>query len=220
MLQTAGLQLRRAVRGRKDLGVCLIDIGGGTTDIAVWTQGAIRHTSVIPSPAIRSPTTSPWRCARRPARPRTSSASTVRAVATGRSAGNIEVAGGRRPPEPKLSRRRWPTSSSPGRGTVRAIQNELRHGFEEVLSSGIVLTGAPGDARDDRTGRGNLPHAGTLGSPSTGSLADVVQSPRFPPLSACCSEAQTQRKRARRSRKTGRQGCPSKGMKSWFVKNF
>jgi cell division protein FtsA len=32
----------------KDLGVCLIDIGGGTTDIAVWTQGAIRHTSVIP----------------------------------------------------------------------------------------------------------------------------------------------------------------------------
>ncbi len=32
----------------KDLGVCLVDIGGGTTDIAVWTQGAIRHTSVIP----------------------------------------------------------------------------------------------------------------------------------------------------------------------------
>ena len=32
----------------KDLGVCLIDIGGGTTDLAVWTQGAIRHTSVIP----------------------------------------------------------------------------------------------------------------------------------------------------------------------------
>jgi cell division protein FtsA len=32
----------------KDLGICLIDIGGGTTDLAVWTQGAIRHTSVIP----------------------------------------------------------------------------------------------------------------------------------------------------------------------------
>jgi len=32
----------------KDLGVCLIDIGGGTTDIAVWAQGAIRHTAVIP----------------------------------------------------------------------------------------------------------------------------------------------------------------------------
>ena len=32
----------------KDLGVCLIDIGGGTTDIAVFVEGAIRHTTVIP----------------------------------------------------------------------------------------------------------------------------------------------------------------------------
>jgi cell division protein FtsA len=32
----------------KDLGVCMVDIGGGTTDIAVFTNGAIRHTAVIP----------------------------------------------------------------------------------------------------------------------------------------------------------------------------
>ena len=32
----------------KDLGVCLLDIGGGTTDIAIFTHGAIRHTAVIP----------------------------------------------------------------------------------------------------------------------------------------------------------------------------
>jgi cell division protein FtsA len=32
----------------KQLGVCLIDIGGGTTDIAVFADGAIRHTAVIP----------------------------------------------------------------------------------------------------------------------------------------------------------------------------
>ena len=32
----------------KDLGVCLVDIGGGTTDIVVFTHGAIRHTKVIP----------------------------------------------------------------------------------------------------------------------------------------------------------------------------
>jgi cell division protein FtsA len=32
----------------KELGICLIDIGGGTTDIAVFTEGAIRHTSVVP----------------------------------------------------------------------------------------------------------------------------------------------------------------------------
>ena len=32
----------------KDLGVALVDIGGGTTDIAIFTDGAIRHTAVIP----------------------------------------------------------------------------------------------------------------------------------------------------------------------------
>lgn len=32
----------------RDLGVCLVDIGGGTTDMAVYTGGAIRHTTVIP----------------------------------------------------------------------------------------------------------------------------------------------------------------------------
>lgn len=32
----------------KELGVCLVDIGAGTTDIAVFTAGAIRHTAVIP----------------------------------------------------------------------------------------------------------------------------------------------------------------------------
>src|SRR4029077_5257494 len=32
----------------RDLGVCLVDVGGGTTDIAVFTDGAIKHTSVIP----------------------------------------------------------------------------------------------------------------------------------------------------------------------------
>ena len=32
----------------KDLGICLVDMGGGTTDIAVFTGGAIRHTAVIP----------------------------------------------------------------------------------------------------------------------------------------------------------------------------
>ena len=32
----------------KELGVCLCDIGGGTTDIAVFVHGAIHHSAVIP----------------------------------------------------------------------------------------------------------------------------------------------------------------------------
>ncbi len=52
----------------KELGVCLVDIGGGTTDIAIFTDGAIRHTAVIPiagdqvtndiAVALRTPTQS------------------------------------------------------------------------------------------------------------------------------------------------------------------
>src|SRR5581483_2206615 len=52
----------------KQLGVCLIDIGGGTTDIAVFADGAIKHTAVIPiagdqvsndiAVALRTPTQS------------------------------------------------------------------------------------------------------------------------------------------------------------------
>ena len=33
----------------KSLGVCLVDIGGGTTDIAIFTDGDIKHTAVIPA---------------------------------------------------------------------------------------------------------------------------------------------------------------------------
>src|SRR3972149_5809193 len=33
---------------KKEVGVCLVDIGGGTTDVAIFREGAIRHTAVIP----------------------------------------------------------------------------------------------------------------------------------------------------------------------------
>ena len=48
MLQPLASALAVLNDDEKDLGVCLIDIGGGTTDIAVFTDGAIRHTAVIP----------------------------------------------------------------------------------------------------------------------------------------------------------------------------
>ncbi len=52
----------------KELGVCMIDIGGGTTDLVIYTEGAVRHTAVIPiagdqvtndiAMALRTPTQS------------------------------------------------------------------------------------------------------------------------------------------------------------------
>ncbi len=54
------------LQDEKELGVCLVDIGAGTTDISIYTHNAIRHTSVIPiagdqvtndiAVAIRTPT--------------------------------------------------------------------------------------------------------------------------------------------------------------------
>jgi len=48
ILQPLASSLAVLSEDEKELGVCLVDIGGGTTDIAVFTNGAIRHSAVIP----------------------------------------------------------------------------------------------------------------------------------------------------------------------------
>jgi cell division protein FtsA len=48
VLQPLASAMAVLTEDEKELGVCLVDIGGGTTDIAVFTNGAIRHTAVIP----------------------------------------------------------------------------------------------------------------------------------------------------------------------------
>ena len=56
-----------------DLGVCLIDIGGGTTDLAVFAEGSIKHTSVLGLGGYaHQRTTSRWVCGR-PSRRRSAS---------------------------------------------------------------------------------------------------------------------------------------------------
>src|SRR5271170_4578711 len=48
ILQPLASSLAVLTDDEKELGVCLVDIGGGTTDIAVFREGAIRHTAVVP----------------------------------------------------------------------------------------------------------------------------------------------------------------------------
>ncbi|NBV02045.1 MAG: cell division protein FtsA, partial [Burkholderiaceae bacterium] len=48
ILQPLASSLAVLTEDEKELGVALIDIGGGTTDIAIYCQGSIRHTAVIP----------------------------------------------------------------------------------------------------------------------------------------------------------------------------
>lgn len=132
----------------KELGVCMVDIGGGTTDIAVFTEGSIRHTAVIPiagdqvtndiAMALRTPT---------------ENANDIKikyACALTQLAGpdeSIKVASvGDRPPR-QLSRQALAEVVEPRYDELFSlVQAELRRsGYEDMIAAGIVLTG--GSAR-------------------------------------------------------------------------
>ena len=148
----------------KELGVCLMDIGGGTTDIAVFANGAIRHTAVIPiagdqvtndiAMTLRTPTKEAEELKLR-------HGCALRQLADPKDI--IEVPGvGERAPR-KLSRQTLAEVIEPRiEELYTLVQAELRRsGFEELLSSGIVLTGGTALlAGHDRARRGSLPPAG------------------------------------------------------------
>ncbi|MEJ2452554.1 MAG: cell division protein FtsA [Candidatus Thiodiazotropha sp.] len=128
----------------KELGVCLVDIGGGTTDIAVFTGGAIRHTAVIPiagdqvtndiAVALRTPTQHAEEI-------KIKYACALTQLAT--SDETIEVPSiGERPPR-RLSRQTLAEVVEPRyEELMTLIQAELRRsGFEDVIAGGVVLTG-------------------------------------------------------------------------------
>ena len=128
----------------KELGVCLVDIGGGTTDIAVFTEGAIRHTAVIPiagdqvtndiAVALRTPTQYAeeiklkYACALKqlPSIDET-----------------IEVPSVGERPARRLARQTLAEVVEPRYEELFSlIQAELRRsGFEDLCAAGIVLTG-------------------------------------------------------------------------------
>lgn len=128
----------------KELGVCLADIGGGTTDIAVFTDGAIRHTAVIPiagsqvtndiAMAFRTPTPHAeeikikYGCALAKL---TAENETVKVPTVGDRA------------DRDLSRQALVEVIEPRYEELfMLVQAELRRsGFEELIAAGIVLTG-------------------------------------------------------------------------------
>ncbi|NOR80663.1 MAG: cell division protein FtsA [Methyloprofundus sp.] len=128
----------------KELGVCLIDIGGGTTDIAVFSHGAIKHTAVIPiagdqvtndvAVALRTPTQSAEHIKR------------IYACALTQLADAdvmIEVSSiGDRPPR-KISQQNLAEIIEPRyEELMLLVQAELRRsGYEGLIAAGIILTG-------------------------------------------------------------------------------
>ncbi len=128
----------------KELGVCLIDIGGGTTDIAVFSDGAIQHTAVIPiagdqvtndiAVALRTPTQNAEQIKREHACALTQLANVE---------DSIEVPSiGDRPPR-KISKQNLAEIIEPRyEELMLLVQAEIRRsGFEDLIAAGIVLTG-------------------------------------------------------------------------------
>jgi cell division protein FtsA len=128
----------------KELGVCLVDIGGGTTDMAIFAEGAIRHTAVIPiagdqvtndiAVALRTPTQHAEEI-------KVKYACALRQLAT--SEETIEVPSvGDRPPR-RLARQTLAEVVEPRYEELfTLVRDELRRsGFEELIAAGIVVTG-------------------------------------------------------------------------------
>ena len=226
ILQPLASALAVLSEDEKDLGVCLVDIGGGTSDIAVFTQGAIRHTAVIPiagdqitndiAMALRTPTKEAEEIKRR-------YGCALRELAEPQEM--VEVPGVGERGSKKMSRQTLAEVIEPRVEELYSlVQAELRRsGFEELLSSGVVITGGSAAMQGMvELGEEVFHMPVRLGLPSyTGGLSEVIRNPRYSTgvglLMAGLSQYQRQQIEKMQSGSlkqiVGR-------MKKWFETNF
>lgn len=182
ILEQLASSLSVLTEDEKELGVCLVDIGGGTTDIAVFTDGSIRHTAVIPiagdqvtndiAVALRTPTQYAeqikiqYGCA---------------LMQLANPDETIEVPSvGDRPPR-RLVRQTLAEVVEPRYEELfTLIQAELRRsGFEDLIAAGIVMTGGSSKMEGVIDLAEEIFHVPVrLGVPQhIGGLVDVVRNP-------------------------------------------
>src|SRR3990167_5948881 len=168
----------------KELGVCLVDIGGGTTDIAIFTEGSIRHTSIIPiagdhvtndvAVALRTPTQYAEEIKIRYA------CALAKLAGAGQTIKVPSV--GDRPPR-DLSRQSLAEVVEPRYDELfTLIQAELRRsGYEDLIPAGIVLTGGTAKMEGAVELAEEIFHMPVrLGVPQgVKGLADVVRNPIY-----------------------------------------
>ncbi len=210
----------------KELGVALVDIGAGTTDVAIFTGGAIRHTAVIPiagdlitsdiAMALRTPTKDAEDI-------KVESGCAKQLLANPEM--QVEVPGlGDRGPR-MLSRQALAGVIEPRVEEIFSLVLQVirESGFEEVLSSGIVLTGGsaimPGmvELGEDiflKPVRRGLPQY-------SGALADMVAQPRAATVMGLLEEARLARLRGFKvAQNNGSVQTALGRIKDWLVGNF
>ena len=209
----------------KDLGVCLVDIGGGTTDIAIFTHGAIRHTAVIPiagdqitndiAMALRTPTPDAEAIKIR-------HGVSLRQLADANEM--VEVPGiGERAPR-MMSRQTLAEVIEPRvEELFSLVQKVLREsGFEELLSSGVVLTGGSATMQGMVELGEEIFHMPVrVGLPVySGGLADVVRNPRYATAMGLLLEGASQLQQGQVMRQGGSFKAVLARMREWFQRNF
>ncbi|MCG6886192.1 MAG: cell division protein FtsA [Proteobacteria bacterium] len=210
----------------KELGVCLVDIGGGTTDIAVFTEGAIRHTAVIPiagdqvtndiAVALRTPTQHAEEIKIKYACALTQLASVEETI-------EVPSVGDR--PDRRLARQTLAEVVEPRYEELfTLIQAELRRsGFEDLCAAGVVMTGGSAKMEGATELAEEIFHMPVrLGMPQyVSGLVDVVRNPIYSTgVGLLLFGYQNRALRETEARMgTGFRGVLRK-MKSWFQGNF
>ena len=226
ILQPLASSVSVLTEDEKELGVCLVDIGGGTTDIAVFKQGAIRHTAVVPiagdqitndvAVAFRTPTLSAeeikikYGCAlRQLADPR--EVVEVPGV-DGRDARQLSLQTLAEVIEPRVVE------------LYEFVLGELRRsGMEEMIASGIVITGGASMMRGMVDLGEEIFHMPVrLGLPSyVGGLSEVVSNPRYATgVGLILMGKQQVERQIQGNMESGSFGRVFDKMKSWFQGNF
>jgi cell division protein FtsA len=168
----------------KELGVCIVDIGGGTTDIAIFTEGAIRHTAVIPiagdqvtndiAMALRTPTDHAEEL-------KIKYACALSQLASADDMIKVPSVGERPPRE--LSRQALADVVEPRYDELfHLIQSEIRQsGYEDMLAAGMVFTGGTSKMEGVAELAEEIFHMPVrIGMPNEVSgLVDIVRNPTY-----------------------------------------
>ena len=182
---------------RRSWACALVDIGGGTTDLAVFANGAIRHTAVIPIAGDQVTNDIAVSMRTRRSTPRTSRSSYACALSQlANPDETIEVPSVGDRPARRLARQTLAEIVEPRYEELFGlVREELRRsGFEEVIAAGIVLTGGSAKMEGAIELAEEVFHVPVrLGLPqSVQGLSDVVQQSRFFPRAwGCCSTRAT-----------------------------
>ena len=210
----------------RDLGVCMVDIGGGTSDIAVFTEGSIRHTGVIPvagdqvtsdiAMALRTPTQHAEEIKIRYA--------CALAQLTGPEETIKVPSVGDRPPR-DLSRQSLAEVVEPRYDELfTLIQGEIRRsGFEELIPAGVVLTGGTSKMEGVVELAEEIFHMHVrVGAPQyTRGMHDIIRNPIYATaVGLLLSGAKELHEGAQLSADRQKTSSLLGGLRNWFGRNF